>query len=118
MRANDMELGGQGAPLVPAYHRALAGGLSGEWADEIAGGLRQYRRHFQHHLYRPDGDLLAFDSGPGNALIDQWVNRHAGIPYDSGGAIASEGRVLSEPCQPLSVVAVFHGPGADLAGPQ
>jgi anhydro-N-acetylmuramic acid kinase len=66
----------------------------------------------------PDGDLLAFDSGPGNALIDQWVARHAGIPYDSGGAIASEGRVLSGLANRYLFVAVLHGEAADLARPQ
>jgi anhydro-N-acetylmuramic acid kinase len=95
MRARDMELGGQGAPLVPAYHRALAAGLSGEWAGKSPvvfvniGGISNIT------YIGLNGELLAFDSGPGNALIDQWVARHAGIPYDSGGAIASEGRVLS-----------------------
>ena len=95
LRANDMALGGQGAPLVPAYHRALAQGLSGELAEEKPvvfvniGGISNIT------YIGADGELLAFDSGPGNTLIDQWVNRHAGIPYDSGGAIASEGRVLS-----------------------
>ncbi|VVT11896.1 Anhydro-N-acetylmuramic acid kinase [Hoeflea sp. EC-HK425] len=95
LRANDMELGGQGAPLVPAYHRALAAGLPAEWAGETPvvfvniGGISNIT------YIGADGDLRAFDSGPGNTLIDQWVSRHAGIPYDSGGAIASEGRVLS-----------------------
>ena len=95
LRANDMELGGQGAPLVPAYHRALAAALPAEWAGETPvvfvniGGISNIT------YIGSDGDLHAFDSGPGNTLIDQWVSRHAGIPYDSGGAIASEGRVLS-----------------------
>ena len=95
LRAHDMTLGGQGAPLVPAYHRALAARLPDEWAKETPvvfvniGGISNIT------YIGPDGDLRAFDSGPGNTLIDQWVSRHAGIPYDSGGAIASEGRVLS-----------------------
>ncbi|MEM5472566.1 anhydro-N-acetylmuramic acid kinase [Hoeflea sp. AS60] len=95
MRAHDMTLGGQGAPLVPAYHRALAAGLPAEWAKETPvvfvniGGISNIT------YVGPDDDLRAFDSGPGNMLIDQWVTRHAGIPFDSGGAIASEGRVLS-----------------------
>ncbi len=42
-----------------------------------------------------DGTIIAYDSGPGNALIDQWVEAHAGIPFDQGGMIASEGRILS-----------------------
>lgn len=95
MRARDMTLGGQGAPLVPAYHRALAAGLDPQWAGEMPvvfvniGGISNIT------YIGGDGTLLAFDSGPGNTLIDQWMVRHAGIPYDSGGAIASEGRVLS-----------------------
>ncbi|MGJ8570797.1 MAG: anhydro-N-acetylmuramic acid kinase [Hoeflea sp.] len=95
LRANDMRLGGQGAPLVPAYHRALAAGLESEWAQETPvifvniGGISNIT------YVSADADLRAFDSGPGNTLIDQWVKHHAGIPYDSGGAIASEGRVLS-----------------------
>jgi anhydro-N-acetylmuramic acid kinase len=41
-----------------------------------------------------DGSLVAFDTGPGNALIDQWVTAHAGIPYDPQGTVAAEGAVL------------------------
>ncbi len=95
LRANDMTMGGQGAPLVPAYHRALAAGFGPEWAQDTPvifvniGGISNIT------YIGSDGDLRAFDSGPGNTLIDQWVRHHAGIPYDSGGAIASEGRVLS-----------------------
>jgi len=96
LRANDMTMGGQGAPLVPAYHRAMAAGLGPEWAQDTPvifvniGGISNIT------YIGTDGDLRAFDSGPGNTLIDQWVRHHAGIPYDSGGAIASEGRVLSK----------------------
>ena len=95
LRANDMTMGGQGAPLVPAYHRALAAGFEPEWSQETPvvfvniGGISNIT------YIGSEGELRAFDSGPGNTLIDQWVKRHAGIPYDSGGAIASEGRVMS-----------------------
>ncbi|MEQ8479150.1 MAG: anhydro-N-acetylmuramic acid kinase [Hoeflea sp.] len=95
LRARDMELGGQGAPLAPAYHRALAAGLSGEWEGKMPVAFVNIGGISNITYIGADGTLLAFDSGPGNALIDQWVARHAGIPYDSGGAIASEGRVLS-----------------------
>jgi len=95
LRAHDMTLGGQGAPLVPAYHRALAAGLPDEWAKETPVVIVNIGGISNITYISPDGDLRAFDSGPGNMLIDQWVSRHAGIPYDSGGAIASEGRVLS-----------------------
>ncbi|OCW58705.1 anhydro-N-acetylmuramic acid kinase [Hoeflea olei] len=95
LRANDMRLGGQGAPLVPAYHRALAAGLEGDWAGKTPvifvniGGISNIT------YIGEDDTLIAFDSGPGNTLIDRWVKRHAGVPYDSDGTIASEGRVLA-----------------------
>lgn len=95
LRANDMVHGGQGAPLAPAYHRALAAGLPKQWADKLPVALVNIGGISNITYIGRDGTLLAFDSGPGNALIDQWVARHAGIPFDSGGAIASEGRVIS-----------------------
>ena len=89
MRANDMVFGGQGAPLVPAYHAALARSLPGRFAQRHPvvfvniGGISNI-------TYVPEtGDPIAFDSGPGNTLIDQWVSREGGVPYDAGGAIAS-----------------------------
>lgn len=95
MRANDMIHGGQGAPLVPVYHRALSANLPDALAEKRPvvfvniGGISNIT------YVGSDGTLIAFDSGPGNTLIDQWVARHAGIPFDQGGTIASEGRVLS-----------------------
>ncbi len=93
MRANDMAHGGQGAPLVPAYHAALAGGLARERfpvAFVNIGGIANVT------FVPAAGDPVAFDCGPGNALIDQWVQTHAGIPFDSGGRVASEGAVDEE----------------------
>ncbi len=94
MRANDMEHGGQGAPLVPAYHAALAHSLPAEFASDFPmvfvniGGISNI-------TYVPrEGDPVAFDTGPGNTLIDQWVAREGGVPFDAGGAIASEGGVI------------------------
>ncbi len=91
MRANDMVHGGQGAPLVPIYHRALAYQLSPEnWPACFVniGGISNLT------FLDRDGTIIGFDSGPGNTLIDQWVEAHAGIPYDDGGRIASEGMVV------------------------
>ena len=89
MRANDMKHGGQGAPLVPVYHWALASSLGG--LEEVAfvniGGISNVT------FAGPDHNPVAFDSGPGNTLIDQWVQANAGIPFDDGGRIASEGVV-------------------------
>jgi anhydro-N-acetylmuramic acid kinase len=94
MRANDMRLGGQGAPLVPAYHAALARSLppplSGRYPVAFVniGGISNIT------FVPSQGDPVAFDTGPGNTLIDQWVARHGGVPFDADGAIASEGGVI------------------------
>jgi len=112
MRAEDMGHGGQGAPLVPVYHAALAASLSVNWKRlplcfVNIGGISNI-------TYIPQyGDPVAFDTGPGNALIDQWVSREAGIPYDAEGRIASEGQVLD------SVVERYLAhPFFDKAGPK
>ncbi len=91
MRANDMAHGGQGAPLVPAYHAALARSLPSPYGALTpvcfvnVGGISNIT------FVPAVGDPVAFDSGPGNALIDQWVQREAGLPYDQDGAVAREG---------------------------
>jgi anhydro-N-acetylmuramic acid kinase len=93
MRANDMVHGGQGAPLVPAYHAALAEGLDAPKRPICfvnIGGISNLT------FIGRDGALTAFDSGPGNTLIDQWVEAQAGIPFDQGGMIGSEGQVIAE----------------------
>ena len=94
MRANDMRHGGQGAPLVPAYHAALAHSLPADLRTRLPvafvniGGISNV-------TWVPEkGDPVAFDSGPGNALIDQWVAREGGLPFDENGMIASEGAVI------------------------
>jgi len=94
MRANDMAHGGQGAPLVPAYHAAMAATLPRELSagKPVAfvniGGISNVT------LIESGRDPVAFDTGPGNALIDQWVQARAGIGFDDGGSIASEGTVV------------------------
>lgn len=96
MRTNDMVHGGQGAPLIPAYHAALAHGLSKKREIDAPvvfvniGGISNLT------FVGADQRIVAYDSGPGNTLIDQWVEAHAGVPYDQGGMIASEGAIVSE----------------------
>ncbi|MEM9331217.1 MAG: anhydro-N-acetylmuramic acid kinase [Pseudomonadota bacterium] len=91
LRANDMEHGGQGAPLVPVYHQALASNIKQAYANQKPvvfvniGGISNV-------TYVGEA-LMAFDCGPGNALIDQWVQKTVGIPFDQSGMIAAEGRV-------------------------
>ena len=87
-RAADIEAGGQGAPLVPAFHRALAeaSGFPGPLGILNIGGVANVT------LIGRGGELLAFDTGPGNALIDDWMRERAGQPFDEDGRTAARGR--------------------------
>jgi anhydro-N-acetylmuramic acid kinase len=89
MRAADVAAGGQGAPLVPVYHRALAlrAGLAGTVAIVNIGGVANVTR------IGADGALVAGDTGPGNALIDDFVRARTGAAMDAGGALAAKGKV-------------------------
>ena len=118
MRANDMKAGGQGAPLVPAYHAALARSLPPERAGSFPmvfvniGGISNIT------YVGESGDPIAFDTGPGNALIDQWVAREGGVPFDADGAIASEGGVVRRSGRALSRQSVLCKERTEIARPQ
>jgi anhydro-N-acetylmuramic acid kinase len=87
-RAADVEAGGQGAPLVPVYHRALAQSLEREGPMVVLniGGVS--------NITYIDGDvLIACDTGPGNALLDDFMNRVTGQRFDADGRLAAQGRV-------------------------
>ncbi|KIM00129.1 Anhydro-N-acetylmuramic acid kinase [Paramagnetospirillum magnetotacticum MS-1] len=86
-RSADVAAGGQGAPLVPVYHRALAARLEGPLAILNLGGVGNVT------WISEDGSLLAFDTGPGNALLDDWAMAHTGRPVDVDGALSAAGRV-------------------------
>jgi anhydro-N-acetylmuramic acid kinase len=88
MRAADVAAGGQGAPLVPVYHRALTVKLPARpLAIVNVGGVANVT------WIGRDGALLAFDSGPGNALLDDWMLRRTGASQDQDGASSSRGVV-------------------------
>jgi anhydro-N-acetylmuramic acid kinase len=92
MRANDMVDGGQGAPLIPVYHAALSANLPDEFAAPVVfvniGGISNLT------YVGEDGVLSAFDSGPGNMLIDQWIEAHNGQAFDRNGETAARGSVI------------------------
>jgi anhydro-N-acetylmuramic acid kinase len=87
-RAADVAAGGQGAPLVPVYHRALAQALGREGPVAVVniGGVS--------NITYIDGDtLIACDTGPGNALLDDFMFRSVGQPFDCEGRLAAQGEV-------------------------
>ncbi|MBM3648789.1 MAG: anhydro-N-acetylmuramic acid kinase [Alphaproteobacteria bacterium] len=87
LRSADVKAGGQGAPLVPIYHAALARDLAKPLAVVNIGGVGNVT------WIGADGALLAFDTGPGNAPIDDWCMRRAGLLFDRDGALAAAGKV-------------------------
>lgn len=86
-RSADVIAGGQGAPLIPVYHRALVAGMELPIAVLNLGGVGNIT------FIGADGALVAFDTGPANALIDDWMLAETGARYDAGGALAASGRV-------------------------
>jgi anhydro-N-acetylmuramic acid kinase len=89
-RGADVAGGGQGAPLVPIFHQALArgAGLAGPVVVINIGGVSNL-------TFIDGGDPIAFDTGPGNALIDDLMQHRAGTPMDEGGCMAAAGKIDS-----------------------
>ena len=86
-RTADVKAGGQGAPLVPVYHQALAVKLDKPVVFLNIGGVANVT------YVGANGELIAFDTGPGNALIDDWMLRKTGHKFDEAGKIALSGKV-------------------------
>jgi anhydro-N-acetylmuramic acid kinase len=86
-RSADVAAGGQGAPLAPVYHAALARGMPTPLAVLNIGGVANVS------WIGPEERLIAFDTGPGNGPLDDWIERHTGAPFDRDGAIALSGQV-------------------------
>lgn len=86
-RTADVEAGGEGAPLAPVYHTALLKGVEGKAAALNLGGVANIT------AVAPDGSLIAFDTGPANGPIDEWVEGHGRGAQDDGGKFAATGHV-------------------------
>lgn len=90
-RRRDMALGGQGAPLVPAFHKALFHSPEKDRVLVNIGGIANIT------LLQRNGDISGFDTGPGNCLMDSWIYHHQQQTYDRDGLWASQGSI----CDPL-----------------
>ncbi len=89
-RSRDIAAGGQGAPLVPAFHAAVFGDPVRRRIVLNVGGIANLTD------LNPEQPVRGFDCGPGNLLLDAWIERHQGRRYDEAGIWASQGRVLPE----------------------
>jgi anhydro-N-acetylmuramic acid kinase len=115
-RSRDVAAGGQGAPLVPAFHRAAFGRNHDSLAVLNIGGISNLT------VLAADGTTFGFDCGPGNVLMDHWCALHRGVPYDRDGAWAALGSVDQELLCVMQNEAFFSRPpprstGRDLFNP-
>lgn len=89
-RSRDVAAGGQGAPLVPAFHEALFGESTGNRAVLNVGGFSNLS------LIETGKPVAGFDCGPGNVLLDAWIHQQRGEHFDHGGQWAASGKVESQ----------------------
>jgi anhydro-N-acetylmuramic acid kinase len=89
-RSRDIAAGGQGAPLVPAFHAAVFALPDRHRVVVNIGGIANVTD------LPAGGPVRGFDTGPGNTLMDAWCERHTGAPYDRNGAWGGGGRAISE----------------------
>jgi len=106
-RAADVAAGGQGAPFAPLYHAALSRKFEKPLAVLNIGGVANVT------WISPDGGVIAFDTGPGNALIDDWMRAQEGLAMDAGGAAAHQGTV-----NPAALAALMDNPYFELPYPK
>jgi anhydro-N-acetylmuramic acid kinase len=86
-RRRDVAAGGHGAPLMPAFHAAMLSSPDEDRAVLNLGGIGNFT------LLPRDGVVRGFDTGPANALLDAWCERHTGRAFDANGEFAASGRI-------------------------
>lgn len=109
-RRRDVAAGGQGAPLVPAFHEALFGHLGQTLAVLNVGGFSNLS------LIAGDSPVRGFDCGPGNVLLDTWIEHERGDTFDADGAWAASGQVQDDLLTSLLRDAFFAGNGPKSTG--
>jgi anhydro-N-acetylmuramic acid kinase len=103
-RTRDLAAGGQGAPLVPAFHAEVFGNPKQTVAVVNIGGIS----NISILRNTADNTITGFDCGPGNALMDHWISLHQGKDYDANGAWASQGQVIPGLLQSLMAEPFLH----------
>ncbi len=90
IRRRDMAAGGQGAPLAPAFHEAAFNNSHEKRAIVNIGGMSNISI-----LGGPNSETMGYDTGPGNVLMDAWIQQHKSLAYDKNGGWAAQGKVIS-----------------------
>ncbi|WP_201555587.1 anhydro-N-acetylmuramic acid kinase [Psychrobacter sp. 72-O-c] len=112
-RRRDMAVGGQGAPLVPAFHQALFAATDNTRVLLNLGGIANitvlpaasiYEQSSNQNDQQTDSEIVGYDTGPANLLLDAWAALHTGKNYDAGGAWAQTGQII----EPLLTQLLAH----------
>lgn len=117
LRSRDVAAGGQGAPLVPAWHASLFAKKGVTQVVCNIGGIANIS------VLAADGCVIGFDTGPGNCLMDYWAAQHLGTRFDQNGALAAHGCIYA-PLQakmledPYFIKGIPKSTGRDLFNPQ
>ncbi|TJZ74270.1 anhydro-N-acetylmuramic acid kinase [Chitiniphilus eburneus] len=109
-RSRDVAAGGQGAPLVPAFHQAVFADSRRHRVIVNIGGIANLTD------LPPGGDVVGFDTGPGNVLLDAWIAQHQGQRYDTSGQWAATGKVLPDLLDLLLAESYFAMPSPKSTG--
>lgn len=109
-RRRDLAAGGQGAPLVPAFHQARFDDGKTYRAIVNIGGFSNIT------VLTPGKPVSGFDCGPGNVLLDAWISRHLGTNYDKGGEWAATGESIPALLETMLEIPYFHSTGPKSTG--
>jgi len=101
-RSRDVAAGGQGAPLVPVFHQGIFGQTGKTVGVLNVGGIANLS------VLHANGDVLGFDCGPGNALLDHWCQAHTGYAFDNDGAWGASGMVIEPLLHTMLAEAFLH----------
>ena len=111
-RSRDVAAGGQGAPLVPAFHAARFGTQDLHRVIVNIGGIANITD------LRPEAPVRGFDTGPGNVLLDMWMQRHMGATFDRGGAWGASGTPIDQLLQAMRSDPYFSVAPPKSTGPE
>ena len=100
-RQADIANGGQGAPLMPAFHKAVFENKQPSFILNL-GGIA--------NITCLASDVIGFDTGPSNTLLDQWIEKHRNVRFDANGEWAASGKVISDVLNRLMEDAYLHKP--------
>ena len=106
-RSADVAAGGEGAPFAPLFHVAMAQSIERPLAILNMGGIANVT------WISPDGGTIAFDTGPANAMVDDWIRARTGLNFDEDGILARQGKVNE-----IALAALMNNPYFDLPAPK